>query len=101
MHDDPHLLVRFVEAQSPIYSQVLKELKEGCKVSHWMWFIFPQISGLGSSSMARRYAIAGVDEARAYLSHDLLGDRLVECTQLALKSARVGAINTNRQLTAQ
>jgi uncharacterized protein (DUF1810 family) len=79
---DPFDLHRFVEAQRPVYAQVLAELGQGRKTSHWMWFIFPQIAGLGVSPMARRYAIAGLEEARAYLGHDLLGPRLIECTEL-------------------
>lgn len=75
-------LNRFVEAQEPMYSAVTAELADGCKVSHWMWFIFPQIAGLGFSAMSRRYAISGLDEARRYLRHPLLGPRLRECTRL-------------------
>ena len=75
----PYDLERFVQAQESIYSQALSELKNGHKRSHWMWFIFPQIDGLGSSQTARRYAIKSVQEARAYLDHPVLGDRLVEC----------------------
>lgn len=73
---DPHDLNRFVEAQRGTYDQALQELQAGRKRSHWMWFIFPQIVGLGSSPMAQRYAISGIDEARAYLQHPDLGDRL-------------------------
>jgi uncharacterized protein (DUF1810 family) len=75
-------LQRFVEAQDPIYEQVLAELRSGYKQSHWMWFIFPQIHGLGSSSMAQTYAIASQAEAEAYLAHPILGPRLLECTEL-------------------
>ena len=77
-------LDRFVAAQQPIFPQVLGELRRGRKESHWMWFVFPQLAGLGRSSMARRFAIQGLDEARAYLAHPLLGGRLEECTRLAL-----------------
>ena len=80
--DDPYNLKRFVDAQNPVYEQVRSELKRARKRTHWMWFIFPQIAGLASSSMARHYAIGSLDEARAYLSHPVLGARLVECTQL-------------------
>jgi uncharacterized protein (DUF1810 family) len=80
--DDPYDLQRFVEAQRAVYAQVLGELGAGRKRSHWMWFVFPQIAGLGSSPMARRYAIASRDEAAAYLDHPLLGPRLRECTRL-------------------
>ena len=73
-------LERFVAAQEPIYRQVERELGRGEKESHWMWFVFPQIAGLGSSAMARRFALSGPAEARAYLGHDLLGPRLRDCT---------------------
>src|SRR5512146_175057 len=75
-------LERFVEAQNPVYAQVCRELRQGCKQGHWMWFIFPQLKGLGHSSMANRFGIAGADEARAYLGHPVLGPRLEECTSL-------------------
>ena len=75
-------LDRFVAAQSPVIEQVKRELRSGEKRSHWMWFVFPQLSGLGSSPMAQRYAIASLDEAVAYLRHPVLGPRLVECTGL-------------------
>ncbi len=77
-------LDRFVTAQAGIYAQALAELCAGRKQSHWMWFVFPQIAGLGQSAMARRYAIASAAEARAYLAHPLLGPRLVQCTQAVL-----------------
>jgi uncharacterized protein (DUF1810 family) len=77
-------LDRFVAAQEQTYSQALAELRAGDKRSHWMWFIFPQITGLGHSAMAQRYAIANRDEARAYLDHPLLGHRLAECTDTML-----------------
>lgn len=79
---DPFDLKRFVDAQAPVYGRVVGELRDGCKRSHWMWFVFPQLRGLGGSSMAVRYGIGSLEEARAYLSHDLLGPRLRECTQL-------------------
>ena len=72
----------FEEAQAPVIGRVMEELAAGEKRSHWMWFVFPQIAGLGSSAMARRYAIASRDEARAYIAHPVLGPRLVECTRL-------------------
>ena len=81
---DPFNLRRFVEAQDPVYEQVLSELSHGRKTSHWMWFVFPQISGLGVSDMARRFSISSLDEAKAYLSHSVLGRRLAECTSLVL-----------------
>src|ERR1700712_832791 len=76
---DPFELSRFVEAQSSSYPDALEELRAGEKRSHWMWFVFPQIAGLGTSPMARRYAIVSLDEARAYRAHPLLGARLREC----------------------
>ncbi|HEX9172442.1 MAG TPA: DUF1810 domain-containing protein [Telluria sp.] len=75
-------LQRFVDAQAPVYDKVLAELRAGRKQSHWMWFIFPQVAGLGRSEMAQKYAIASTDEAAAYLAHPVLGPRLRECAQL-------------------
>ena len=80
---DPYDLQRFVDAQDRVHDRVLAELRRGRKASHWMWFVFPQVAGLGSSSTARHYAIEGLDEARAYLAHPVLGPRLVECAALA------------------
>jgi uncharacterized protein (DUF1810 family) len=80
--DDPYDLQRFVDAQRAVYDQARAELTAGRKRSHWMWFIFPQIKGLGSSEMSRRYAISSREEAAAYLMHPLLGPRLRECTRL-------------------
>jgi uncharacterized protein (DUF1810 family) len=77
-------LARFVEAQRPIYQQALSELRAGDKRSHWMWYIFPQIAGLGRSPAAQLYAIADEAEARAYLAHPVLGPRLRECTDAML-----------------
>lgn len=82
--DDPFNLNRFVEAQAGCYDRVLLELREGRKRSHWMWFIFPQLQGLGSSPMARAYALSGLAEAQAYLAHPLLGARLLECVRALL-----------------
>jgi uncharacterized protein (DUF1810 family) len=79
---DPHDLQRFVDAQTPVIDRVRGELRRGHKTGHWMWFVFPQIAGLGSSAMAERYAIASREEAAAYLEHRLLGPRLRECTGL-------------------
>lgn len=81
---DPYKLERFVLAQDRIFDRVLSELRSGIKMSHWMWFIFPQIRGLGRSPTAIEYAISGRDEARAYLQHPILGARLKECTKLVL-----------------
>lgn len=78
--DDPFDLSRFVEAQASTYSRALAELRAGDKRSHWMWFVFPQIAGLGFSPTAQQYAIGGLAEARAYLDHPVLGPRLRECT---------------------
>jgi uncharacterized protein (DUF1810 family) len=80
--NDPFNLRRFVDAQQPVLEQVSSELRAGYKVTHWMWFIFPQIRGLGFSHMANTYAISSREEAEAYLSHPLLGPRLRECTRL-------------------
>ena len=80
--DDPYDLERYVRAQEPVFAQVCAELAAGRKQSHWMWFIFPQLRGLGSSPMAERYAIGSLAEARAYLAHPLLAERLRRCTQL-------------------
>lgn len=82
--NDPYELQRFVDAQDRVYGRVVSELRAGLKTSHWMWFIFPQLAGLGSSSMAQRYAIQSLDEAAAYLAHPVLGPRLRECTQLVI-----------------
>lgn len=81
---DPFHLSRFVAAQQTTYEQALRELQRGRKDSHWMWFIFPQIDGLGSSSTARHYAIKSREEAQAYLAHPVLGPRLVECCDAIL-----------------
>jgi uncharacterized protein (DUF1810 family) len=77
-------LSRFIEAQAATYDTALAELKRGQKTSHWMWFVFPQIAGLGHSPTARFYAIASLDEARAYLAHPVLGPRLVEAVEAIL-----------------
>jgi uncharacterized protein (DUF1810 family) len=84
MKADPYDLQRFAEAQAQINSRVTAELAAGAKQSHWMWFIFPQIAGLGFSAMAQRYAIGSRAEAEAYLAHPILGARLIECTRLVL-----------------
>ncbi len=81
---DPHNLERFVDAQRESYTGVVAELSRGQKTGHWIWFIFPQIRGLGLSRMSRRYAIASIEEARAYAAHPLLGPRLIECVQLVM-----------------
>jgi uncharacterized protein (DUF1810 family) len=85
-------LERFLEAQAPVYAQALAELQAGQKQSHWMWFVFPQIHGLGQSATSRAFAIQSLAEARAYLAHPVLGERLRECCQAVMnvrgKSAR-------------
>lgn len=92
--DDPFNLQRFVDAQAPVIERVIDELKQGRKASHWMWFVFPQIAGLGASGMARRFAITSLDEARAYVAHPVLGPRLMACAALvvAVEGAPIGAI---------
>ena len=92
--EDPFDLDRFVSAQAAIYPQVLAELEAGEKRSHWIWFIFPQMKGLGHSSMSELYGIGTMEEARAYLRHPVLGPRLQECTQLvnAIKKRQIEQI---------
>jgi uncharacterized protein (DUF1810 family) len=82
--DDTYQLNRFLEAQAPIYAQVLSELREGRKRSHWIWFVFPQLAGLGYSAMAQFYAITTLQGAKAYLAHPVLGARMRECAGLVL-----------------
>lgn len=90
---DPYELNRFVAAQdgSGIYLRAIAELRDGRKRSHWMWFVFPQIAGLGRSPMSRRYAIASLDEAKAYLEHPVLGPRLIESARILTDLRNVGA----------
>ena len=83
---EPFGLERFVRAQDGgVYAQALRELRAGAKRGHWMWFVFPQVAGLGRSSTAQHYALSGLEEARAYLAHPVLGPRLVECAQALLE----------------
>lgn len=82
MAGDPFDLQRFVDAQRPVIDAVRRELAGGRKRTHWMWFVFPQLAGLGSSPTSRRYAVRSMEEARAYLAHPVLGPRLVECVKL-------------------
>ncbi|HET6319530.1 MAG TPA: DUF1810 domain-containing protein [Chloroflexota bacterium] len=91
--DDPYKLERFVAAQnaSGTYQRAVEELRQGRKTSHWMWFVFPQIAGLGQSQMSRMYAISSLDEARAYLRHSVLGLRLVECARAVVESSAPSA----------
>lgn len=92
-------LQRFVAAQDPLFEQVMAELANGAKTSHWMWFVFPQLAGLGTSAMAQRYALSGLEEAEAYLAHPVLGPRLLMAMALVMaarpKSAEVilGAVD--------
>ena len=79
---DPHDLERFVAAQEGVYEPALAQLRAGRKTGHWMWFVFPQIRGLGMSAMSQRYAIASLKQARAYLAHPVLGPRLAECARV-------------------
>ena len=81
---DPFQLDRFVEAQEGVHDRALGEIRAGRKQTHWMWFVFPQIRGLGSSPLAQKYAIGSLDEARAYLAHPVLGPRLLACADAAL-----------------
>lgn len=92
--NDPYNLRRFLDAQSETLDAVCSELRAGQKQTHWMWFIFPQITGLGQSEMAIRYAISSRHEAEAYLSHTVLGPRLCRCTQLVIdvKGRSIGQI---------
>ena len=83
--DDPFDLARFVTAQAPVFPTVLAELKAGRKRTHWMWFVFPRLRGLGRSSMAMFYGVASLYEARAYLAHSILGPRLELCTRTVLE----------------
>lgn len=83
-HDDPFDLARFTTAQEAVYDRALAEIRSGDKRSHWMWFIFPQIDGLGFSSTAKHYAIKSPEEARRYLDHPVLGPRLLECAEAVL-----------------
>ena len=80
--NDPFKLQRFVSAQEPVFEQVVSELRQGSKRTHWIWFIFPQIEGLGHSETARKFSLSSLQEAQAYINHSLLGQRLRECTHL-------------------
>ena len=84
MTGDPFSLARFVEAQADTYPVALAELRAGRKTGHWIWYVFPQLAGLGRSPMSERYAISGIDEGRAYLGHPVLGPRLLECCRALL-----------------
>ena len=90
---DPYRLERFVDAQDDggAYQAALRELRDGRKRSHWMWFVFPQIAGLGQSAASRRYAISSLDEARAYVEHPVLGPRLAECVRALIERSDASA----------
>ena len=88
-----NLFDEFIQAQNTIYPSVIKELTEGKKRTHWMWFIFPQIKGLGHSKMSRHFAIESLEQARAYLQHDVLGVRLIECAELLLLHPEKSALD--------
>ena len=98
---DPHDLGRFVLAQDDIYHAAVSELRAGRKRSHWMWFVFPQIAGLGRSATAQRYALASRAEAEAYLAHPVLGPRLLECTRILLELPDVSAVEVLGAVDAQ
>ncbi|TFZ06211.1 DUF1810 domain-containing protein [Ramlibacter henchirensis] len=85
MSADPFHLERFVQAQEPVWSSVCDELRAGRKQSHWMWFVFPQLAVLGRSSMAKHYGLSGLQEAKAYLAHPVLGPRLRSCCEMLLR----------------
>ncbi|MBS0581228.1 MAG: DUF1810 domain-containing protein [Proteobacteria bacterium] len=84
--EDPYELERFIQAQRPVYRRVLEELTQGHKRTHWMWYVFPQLRGLGSSAIARTYGLESIAEARAYLAHPLLGEHLRQCSRLMLEA---------------
>ena len=92
---DRYRLQRFVDAQDAggTYTRAVQELRAGRKVSHWMWFVFPQIAGLGHSGISREYAISGQAEARAYLAHPVLGPRLIECAQILMANPGSSAVD--------
>jgi len=100
---DPYRLQRFIDAQNAggTYDRAVRELGAGRKVSHWMWFVFPQIAGLGHSSTAREYAISGRDEAAAYLEHRVLGSRLVECAEILTTQSGSSAVDVFGPVDAQ
>ncbi|MBA4020058.1 MAG: DUF1810 domain-containing protein [Pirellula sp.] len=99
--NDNFHLERFVAAQNPVYDEVVAELRSGRKTSHWMWFVFPQVAGLGHSSMAQRYAISSFDEAQAYFRHPILNARLLECVALVHAVERRSAVQIFGSIDAQ
>jgi uncharacterized protein (DUF1810 family) len=100
---DPFGLQRFVDAQDShgTYDQAMRELRAGRKYSHWMWFVFPQVAGLGSSPMAQHYAISGLAEAQAYLAHPVLGRRLAECARALTELEETDAVRVFGPVDAQ
>ncbi len=98
---DPFDLQRFVDAQRDSYDTALAELRAGRKRSHWMWFVFPQIAGLGRSATAQHFAVRGLDEARAYLAHPVLGPRLVECARALVGLESTDAVAVLGSIDAQ
>ena len=100
MHDRPGL-GRFLDAQAPVYEGVVEELRRGRKATHWMWFVFPQVAGLGRSEMSRRYAISSLEEAREYLSDPVLGARLRECAGIVAASEAPSAVSVFGPVDAQ
>jgi len=99
--EDPYRLSRFVEAQSGVYDQALGELRRGRKTGHWMWFIFPQVAGLGMSAMSQRYAIGSLDVAAVYLQHPVLGLRIIECASAVLCNTESTAVGILGDIDAQ
>jgi len=98
---DPFSLQRFIDAQSQTYDQALAELRAGQKRTHWMWFVFPQVAGLGRSGMAQRFAISGLEEARAYLAHPVLGPRLVTISRALSDLPHADAVRVFGSVDAQ
>jgi uncharacterized protein (DUF1810 family) len=101
MADVPFDLQRFVDAQAQTYDQALAELRDGEKRTHWMWFVFPQLAGLGHSGMAQRFAIPGLEEARAYAGHPTLGRRLVESARVLTDLDTADAVQVFGPVDAQ
>jgi uncharacterized protein (DUF1810 family) len=100
MSEDPDRLARFVDAQRGVIDGVMAELRAGRKTGHWIWFVFPQLAGLGRSEMARHYGIASLAEAQAYLGHPLLGERLLECVRALLAIEGASAVEVLGQVDA-
>ena len=101
MPADPHDLARFIDAQGSTYEAAISEVRSGRKHTHWMWFVFPQVKGLGTSFNSTRYGIGSLAEARAYLEHPVLGTRLVECTEALLAHEGLSATTIMGAVDAQ